>query len=103
MTALSLASAIEMTLDKGVRVLCVTECPGEVLRDKDLLCGSEEEIEAAIRTAKTVIADPMFAPIVPEGVRFIPLPGENCSGRIYRNQIPNLVTGFDEWLKEVAL
>ena len=102
-TALSLASAIEMTLDKGVRVLCVTECPREVLRDKDLLCGSEEEIEAAIRTAKTVIADPMFAPIVPEGVRFIPLPGENCSGRIYRNQIPNLVTGFDEWLKEVAL
>ena len=102
-TALSLASAIEMTLDKGVRVLCVTECPGEVLRYKDLLCGSEEEIEAALRTAKTVIADPMFAPIVPEGVRFIPLPGENCSGRIYRNQIPNLVTGFDEWLKEVAL
>ena len=85
-TALSLASAIEMTLDKGVRVLCVTECPGEVLRHKDLLCSSEEEIEAALRTAKTVIADPMFAPVVPEGVRFIPLPGENCSGRSFRSE-----------------
>ena len=102
-TSVSLASAMEMATGRGVRVLCVTECPREVLRHQDRLCSAEEEIEAALRDAKTVIADPLFAPIVPEGVRFIPLPGENCSGRIYRNQIPNLVTGFDQWLKEVAL
>ena len=100
-TSLSLASSLERVTGKGVKVLCYTECPDGILRDKDLHCTSEEEIEAAIRTANTVIADPLFAPIVPENVKFIPLPAEHCSGRIYRAQIPNLVTEFETWLKEV--
>lgn len=100
-SALSLASALERQLGAGVRVLCFTECPEGILRDKDLRCTSEEEIEAAIRRAKTVIADPMFAPIVPETVKFVPLPMEAVSGRIYRTEIPNLVTEFEIWLKEV--
>ena len=100
-TSLSLASSLERVTGKGVKVLCYTECPDGILRDKDLHCTSEEEIEAAIREAKAVIADPLFAPIVPENVKFIPLPAEHCSGRIYRAQIPNLVTEFETWLKEV--
>jgi hypothetical protein len=100
-SALSLASALEQALGTGVRVLSFTECPEGILRDKDLRCTSEEEIEAAIRRAKTVIADPMFAPIVPETVKFVPLPMESVSGRIYRAEIPNLVTEFETWLKEV--
>jgi hypothetical protein len=43
----------------------------------------------------------MFAPIVPETVKFVPLPMESVSGRIYRTEIPNLVTEFETWLKEV--
>ena len=99
--ALSLASALEQETGRGVRVLCFTECPGGILRDKDRMCSAEEEIEETIRGAKTVIADPMFAPIVPETVKFIPLPMECISGRIYREEIPNLVTNFETWLKEV--
>lgn len=100
-TAVSLASALEQATGRGVRVLSYTECPAGVLRDKDLRCIYEEEIEEAIREAKIVIADPLFAPIVPEYVTFIPLPVEHCSGRIYRAEIPNLVTGFEDWVKEV--
>ena len=100
-SAVSLASSLELATGRGVKVLCYTECPAGILRDKDLQCTCEEEIEAAIRGAKTVIADPLFAPIVPETMKFIPLPTEHCSGRIYRAEIPNLVTGMEAWLKEV--
>ena len=100
-SALSLASALEAETGRGVRVLSFTECPEGILRDKDLRCTSEEEIEAAVREARTVIADPMFAPIVPENVNFVPLPMECISGRIYRAEIPNLVAGLEEWCKEV--
>ena len=100
-TSVSLASALELATGRGVRVLCYTGCPNGVLRDKDLRCTCEEEMEAAIRQAKVVMADPLFAPIVPETVKFIPLPTEHCSGRISRAEIPELVTGFDGWVKEV--
>ena len=100
-TSVSLASSLELTTGQGVKVLCYTECPKGILRDKDLHCTSEEEIGEAIRTAKIVIADPLFAPIVPEHVKFIPLPMEHCSGRIYRAEIPDLVTGLEAWVKEV--
>lgn len=99
--AVSLASALELAAGRGIRALSVTECPAEVLRDKDRLCSAEEELEEAVREAEAVIADPMFAPIVPENVKFIPLPMECISGRIYRAQIPNLVTEFEAWCKEV--
>ena len=98
-TAVSLASALETATGRGVRVLCYTGCPAGLLREKDLRCTSEEEIGEAVREAKIVIADPLFAPIVPKTVKFIPLPAEHISGRIYRAQIPNLVTGFEEFLK----
>ena len=39
-----------------------------------------------------MIADPLYRPIVPQGSQFFPLPHEAYSGRIYRKQIPNLVT-----------
>lgn len=39
-----------------------------------------------------MIADPLYRPIVPQDSQFFPLPHEAYSGRIYRKQIPNLVT-----------
>ena len=52
----------------------------------------EQDLQAALSGAQRVIADPLFAPIVPQGAQFFPLPHEAYSGRIYRKQIPNLVT-----------
>ena len=102
-TSVSLASAIEMATDRGVRVLCPTDCPAGVLRPKDRLCRFEEELEQALLGAEIVIADPLMAPICPKTARFVALPTEAFSGRIYRDHIPNLVTHFDRFLKEAIL
>ena len=98
-TSLSLAQAIEMETGRGVRVLCTTECDPVLLREKDRLCRSEEEIEAHVKNAELVIADPLYRPICPGP--FLALPSEAFSGRIYRANIPNLVTDFEKFIREV--
>ncbi len=100
-TSVSLASAIERKTGRSVRVLCTTECDAALLRGKDRLCRSEEELESSLKSAKRIIADPMFTPICPEEVPFVALPSEACSGRIYRDRIPNLVTDFKAFVQEV--
>ena len=61
----------------------------------------EVEIEKALRSAGVIIADPLYQPICPENARFVRLPAEAFSGRIYRNQIPNLVADFESFVKEL--
>ena len=100
--SVSLASAMELTTGKGIRVICPTECGEALLRGKDLALQDEEEIEMALQTAKLVIADPLFRPICPDSAHFVSLPAEACSGRIYREEIPNLVTEFAYFLQEVV-
>lgn len=100
-TSLSLACAMELETGRGARVLCPTECDGALLRSKDRLCRFEEELEQELQTAKTVIADPLFRPICPAGAKFVPLPAESFSGRIYRKQIPDLFRNLEQFLCEV--
>ena len=100
-TSLSLASALELSIGKGVGVICPTECSARNLRKKDLLLHSEEEIQQAMAEAKIIIADPLFQPICPKEVRFISLPSESFSGRLFRETIPNLVREFPSFLSEV--
>lgn len=91
-TSASLAQAIELETGRGVRVLCTTECDESLLRDKDKMTRDEEDVEEALAGAKIMIADPLFRPICPEDVRFVALPSESFSGRIFRNEIPNLIS-----------
>ena len=100
-TSLSLASALEMTYGLGTKIICPTECDDGILRKKDCMLRSEEEIEKILTSAKMVIADPLYLPICPESIKFISLPAEAFSGRIYRQQIPNLITHFEDFAKEV--
>lgn len=99
--SLSLASALEWKVNRGVRVICTTECDEKLLRAKDLMLRDEVEIEEALQTANIIIADPLYRPICPETARFAPLPHEAFSGRIYRNQIPDLVADFESFAKEL--
>ena len=99
-TSLSLAQAIELETGNGVKVLCATECEEGILREKDEMTPDEEEIEEALEGVKAMIADPLYRPICPAGAKFIPLPVEAFSGRIYRNEIPNLVSGLEAFIKE---
>lgn len=76
----------------------VTVCPLErlpeldgVLSSNDVYAAGEEELTALLRSARTVIADPLYKPVVPSGCEFIPLGHEAFSGRIGRRYIPDLV------------
>ena len=100
-TTLSLACAIEGSTGRATRVLCPTGSDRSLLRERDLLCREETELEALLRNAKTVIADPLYRPICPETVKFVELPAESFSGRLFRDRIPELVTGLDAFLNEV--
>jgi hypothetical protein len=100
-TSLSLASGLELSTGKSTVILCPTECDPVLLRSKDLLLQSEDEIRQAMSQAQMVIADPLFAPICPDGVRFINLPAESFSGRLYREQTPNLINEFQSFINEV--
>lgn len=100
-TSLSLAQALELEGKKGVKVLCTTECEENLLRKKDAFTPDEEEIEEALAGVKVMIADPLYQPICPKGTKFVSLPAESFSGRIYRAEIPNLVADFTAFMKEV--
>ena len=95
-TSLSLAQAIELEYGIGVKVLCATECESALLRNKDVLTSDEEDVMEALSGMKMVIADPLYRPICPKDAKFMSLPAESFSGRIYRNEIPNLVDRFEE-------
>lgn len=100
-TSVSLASALELSTGKAVKVICPTETDEALLREKDAKLQFEEEILEALSNARQVIADPLFKPICPETVRFVALPTESFSGRIYREDIPNLVSDFETFANEV--
>ena len=96
LTSLSLAQAIELEYGIGVKVLCATECEKTLLRAKDVLTSDEEDVVEALSGMKMVIADPLYRPICPKDAKFMNLPAESFSGRIYRNEIPNLIERFEE-------
>ena len=100
-TSLSLAGTIELECGIPAKVLCATECPEGILRECDRMTPDEDDIIPELEGAAFVIADPMYKPIVPQGVKFISLPNEAFSGRLYRAEIPNLVDDPDSILKQL--
>lgn len=60
----------------------------------------EEAVFAALSGARTVVADPLYRPALPRGCRFVPLPHEGYSGRIYRKDIPIFIgESFNDWIE----
>ena len=84
-------SIAEELKEKGVtaKVIAATEESEPLLRPGDLVCRGEEEIESALeklcRPGTTVIADPMYGYVLPEGVSLVAMPHLAFSGRIYRS------------------
>ena len=95
-TSLSLAGTIELECGIPAKVLCATECPEDILRECDRMTPDEDDIIPELEGAAFIIADPLYRPIVPESAEFIPLPSEAFSGRIYRDEIPDLVADINE-------
>ena len=86
----SLAAAIEYKYEKKVQLLCPLEITEGLLREGDQAIRSEESMEERLKTAKIIIADPLYRPICPETARFYDLPHIAFSGRIYLRKIKEM-------------
>ena len=86
----SLAAAIEYKYEKKVQLLCPLEITEGLLREGDQAIRGEESIEETLKTAKIIIADPLYRPICPETARFYELPHIAFSGRIYLRKIKEM-------------
>ena len=87
----SLAYAITKEKNKTVNVISALETDEKLLLEGDKIAMYEDDIEKCLKNSKTIIADPLFRPICPLDSNFISLPHEAFSGRIYRDEIPNII------------
>ncbi|HIT79456.1 MAG TPA: oxidoreductase [Candidatus Faecivivens stercorigallinarum] len=96
-TSLSLAAALRWEGGGDVRVICPVCCESQpgLVRALD-----EDELVKALAGARTVVADPLYQPICKDK-RFVRLPHEAFSGRLFRREDVNLLTGFDQLKKEI--
>ena len=79
----SLAAVIEQKYGKKVQMLCPLEITEGLLRKGDeAICG-EEAMEEKLKTARIIVADPLYRPICPETAIFYEMPHIAFSGRIY--------------------
>ena len=65
----------------SARVICPLEAESELLRPCDLLVEGEEGVEESLAGADHVVADELYAPIVPAGCTLHALPHQAFSGR----------------------
>lgn len=87
----SLAAAISAESGMTVQVLCPLETENRLLTDGDFIAVDEDDLIPHLIQAKILVADPLYFPICPESCKFIPLPHEAFSGRIYRKDIPDFI------------
>ena len=94
----SLAASIEKETGARTHVYGATENSAPFLGPSDAaLCGEEELADALSQTLQeshapvSVIADPCYAEILPEGCRLVRLPHLAFSGRIFQKEIPDLL------------
>ena len=102
-TAASLASAL--TLETGIptRAVCATDGFGELSRMQVPQATDEDDLLPLMEGAEVVIADPLYRPIVPGSARFVPLPHEGFSGRIWRRDIPDLAADLTRFIDSNGL
>lgn len=92
-TSRSLAAALHLECGADFRTVSTLEALPElsgVLGVQDVHASEEEALQQLLASARLVIADPMYRPILPADCGFLPLPHEAFSGRIWRKRIPDL-------------
>lgn len=91
----SLAAALELTKDMKIKALCPLETEADLLLPGDIVAEDEDSIIMYLKDVKVVIADPIYRTIIQPGTKFISLPHEAFSGRLYRKDIPDLVDSVE--------
>ena len=98
--AQSLARAIADANGKHYQTIVPVETERSLLAADTLQLTDEADLQPRFNKAQSIIADPMYQPIVAADTKFIRLPHEGFSGRLYRKEIPNLIAaGFDDFLR----
>lgn len=99
-TSLSLASSLKNDYGINSTVISAVDTPREIA--KKCICKTfENDLKPLLKNSKRIIADPLYKSICPQNAKFIPLPHEAFSGRIYRSGIPNLVCNFDNFIEKI--
>ena len=83
----SLAAVVEKKYQEPVRVICPLETHSGLLALNDCTADGEEKMEALLKDADIIIADPLYRPICPKQSRFYELPHIAFSGRIFLKDI----------------
>lgn len=100
----SLRHALEMSFGMtGISIVSPLEADPSLLRKADLFSAEEDDLFQMLGGAQFVIADPLYQRAIRRNntVKFISLPHEGFSGRIYRKEIPVLIGSLaDDWLEE---
>ena len=100
LTAASLASALTLETGEPWSALSAADC-GDA---PDFLhipfAADEDDIAPYFEASELLIADPLYRPVCPEHTRFIPLPHEGFSGRLFRKDIPDLTRDLTAFRKE---
>jgi nitrogenase molybdenum-iron protein alpha/beta subunit len=91
----SLAMAMETEWQHAAQVFCPLETAAGLLGAQDLTVESEAQLMELLGRYGTIIADPLYKPICPDSAKFVALPHEGFSGRLFRKDIPNLIGSFD--------
>ena len=85
----SLAAVIEQKYREKVQLLCSLEITEGLLRQEDEVIRGEEAMEEKLKTARIIVADPLYRPICPESATFYEMPHIAFSGRIYLKNLYN--------------
>lgn len=97
----SLAWAIAENGGPAARVFCPLDTETALLVPEDRIGMSEGELEKLLFSYNVIIADPLYHPICPTTARFVPLPHEAFSGRLFRKEIPNLIKNAETFAKNI--
>lgn len=79
----SLAAGIEKAYGLSARVLCPLGRCEAFLGEKDKVVLGEEAMEQELKSAKIIVADPLYRPICPKDSTFYELPHVAFSGRMF--------------------
>ena len=74
---------IEKQYGRAARVLCPLKECDTLLGQKDAVVLGEEAMEEALKSARIIVADPLYRPICPKDSTFYELPHVAFSGRIF--------------------
>lgn len=87
----------------GARVICPLPHTRALLAEGDSAAFAEKDIAAELRAAvpETIVADPLYRYILPQGTRLLHLPHFAFSGRCFAQEIPDLIdTKIEEKLHD---